>query len=312
MNLRPAGQDLAALLDLYRSGLPGGSPTGWGSLDAHYTIAASQLSVVTGIPGHGKSSWLDALLIQLLDRPLGGKPWQFLICSPENWPVQTHEARLLARLTGRRFGAGLNRMTEDQMISGVAKLGQRFTFAELSESEIFPDLLQGAREFAAKHKSSQVGIVLDPWNQLEHCRPSNLTETEYVSYALSAAIRLTRATGAHLWIVAHPAKLMRDKTTGERPVPTPYDIAGSAHFYNKPDNCLCIWRKTGNETWSDEVDVHVQKVRFQHIGKIGKVTLHYDIATGRYRDDGNRQGYLESSRGGAEGIGLHRREPGED
>ena len=87
--------------------------------------------------------------------------------------------------------------------------------------------------------------------------------------------------------------------------------AGSAHFYNKPDNCLCIWRKTG-ETWSDEVDVHVQKVRFQHIGKIGKVTLHYDIATGRYRDGDAAQGYAQASRGGGQVVGLWQREPGED
>lgn len=312
MKLRAAFSDMPALLKLYREGMPGGSPTGWPSLNPYYTVAASQVSVITGIPGHGKSSWLDALLVQLLGRPLGGKPWRFLVCSPENWPIETHEAKLLARVSGKRFGAGNNRMSEDQISSAAGTFSSRFTFAEFGEDEMFSELLIAAREFAATNKDYQVGIVLDPWNQLEHCRPSHLSETEYVSYALSAATRITRATGAHMWIVAHPAKMMRDKSTGERPVPTPYDIAGSAHFYNKPDNCICVWRKTGQEKWCDEVDIHVQKVRFQHVGTQGMVTLHYNIASGRYSDDASRQQYLNASTGDNETGVRGQREPGED
>jgi hypothetical protein len=34
---------------------------------------------------------------------------------------------------------------------------------------------------------------------------------------------------------------------------------------------------------SNDVDVHIQKVRFKEIGKIGKATLRYDVATGCYQ-----------------------------
>src|SRR5258708_32628170 len=220
------GTDLDALLDLYRKGLPRGSSTGWRAVDRHYTVGPSQWTVITGIPNHGKSEWLDALLVNLLDRPLDGKPWKFLICSPENWPLQVHESKLLEKVIGKRFGEGPStRMTEAELRDAAEKImSKRFTFAELDEGETFPDLLIGIREFAAASKRHQVGIVLDPWNQLEHHRPAQFSETEYISEALSAAIRITRATGAHLWIVAHPAKLFRDKE-GNRPVPTPYDIS---------------------------------------------------------------------------------------
>lgn len=50
-------------------------------------------------------------------------------------------------------------------------------------------------------------------------------------------------------------------------------------------NCRhCYWSET------QEVDIHVQKVRFKHIGRIGATTLNYDRVTGRYwepRRDGN-------------------------
>lgn len=309
MKFRPAGQDIDALLRLYNRGLPPGCRTGWPCVDQFYTVGSSQFTVVTGVPSHGKSSWLDALLVNLLHQKCEGKEWRFLICSPENWPVELHESKLLARLIGKRFGAGNARMNEAEIRSTCDRvLSQRFEFAELGEDETFPDLLIAARDFAAKHRQHQVGIVLDPWNQLEHCRPAHMTETEYISHALSASIRITRKTGAHLWIVAHPAKLFKDRDTGKRPVPTPYDVAGSAHWFNKADNCVTIWRDTGSE-WTDEVDVHVQKVRFQHIGKHGIATLRYDIATGRYRDPNAAEQYAEA-RGQHEH--LWQREPGEN
>ena len=130
--------------------------------------------------------------------------------------------------------------------------------------------------------SKKFGVVLDPWNTLEHLRPSNLSETEYISAALTGLTQWTRTANLHLWVVAHPAKIYKDTTTGKRSVPTPYDIAGSAHWYNKADNIICVHRDQaeGNPL----VQVWVQKVRFKHIGRVGGVELRYDRITGRYSD----------------------------
>ena len=91
-----------------------------------------------------------------------------------------------------------------------------------------------------------------------------------------------RSANLHVWVVAHPAKIYKDTATGKRGVPTPYDIAGSAHWYNKADNIITVHRDqtAGNPL----VDIHVQKVRFKHIGKVGVIQLHYDKITGRYAD----------------------------
>src|SRR5690606_17801830 len=64
------------------------------------------------------------------------------------------------------------------------------------------------------------------------------------------------------------------------PVPTPYDISGSAHWYNKADNIITVHRNQAEQT--QDVDIHVQKVRFKHIGHIGVATLKYDKVTARY------------------------------
>ena len=142
--------------------------------------------------------------------------------------------------------------------------------------------LHPEREEQLAELKVEFGVVLDRWNTLEHLRPSNLSETEYISAALTDLTQWTRAANLHLWLVAHPAKIYKDTSTGKRAVPTPYDIAGSAHWYNKADNIICVHRDQaeGNAL----VQVWVQKVRFKHIGRVGGVELHYDPITGRYSD----------------------------
>jgi len=64
-------------------------------------------------------------------------------------------------------------------------------------------------------------------------------------------------------------------------VPRPDTISGSQHWWNKADNCVTVWRDYDNR--DAPVQVHVQKVRFKHIGKIGMAKLDYDRVTGQYR-----------------------------
>jgi len=125
------------------------------------------------------------------------------------------------------------------------------------------------------------GLIIDPWNEFEHTRPSGQTETEGISQALTQIRRFARNHGVHVWLVAHPQKLYR-REDGSYPVPTPYDISGSAHWRNKADNCLTVWR---DENEPDQpVRLYVQKIRFREVGKVGMVALQFDRVTGRYKD----------------------------
>ena len=125
-------------------------------------------------------------------------------------------------------------------------------------------------------------MVIDPWNELEHNRVDSQTETEYISQALKRVRQFARRYGIHLWIVAHPAKLYRDKN-GKIPIPTPYDISGSARWRDKADNCITVWRDLSNDD-KCAVEVHVQKVRFRQDGRIGVNELSYNWATGTYHE----------------------------
>jgi twinkle protein len=125
------------------------------------------------------------------------------------------------------------------------------------------------------------GLVLDPWNEFDHSRPAGMTEPEYISDCLSKIRRFARKYDLHIWVVAHPTKLQKG-LDGNYPIPTPYDIAGAAHWRNKADNCITIWRDLTEV--NKEVEIHIQKVRFREVGKVGLAKLHFDISTGSYSE----------------------------
>jgi twinkle protein len=89
-----------------------------------------------------------------------------------------------------------------------------------------------------------------------------------------------------VWFVAHPAKMHREN--GNIPVPTLYDISGSANFANKADIGLVVHRDPQNDP--TRTDIYVRKVRFKSVGKIGMCSLRYDRATGRYEALGKPEG----------------------
>jgi twinkle protein len=263
---------------LWKSGgLPKGSPTGWRSVDELYSVATGQWTIVTGTPNSGKSEFVDALLVNLAKQ--GG--WHHVIFSPENQPLELHHAKIIEKYVGRPFNPGpTQRVSEEEVEEAETWMAGKFHFVK-PERPSMTAILEEANRFASM-KVRKCGIVIDPWNYLEHHRPQGMSMTEYVSMALSEIISWVRERNCHLWLVAHPTKMQKNKE-GKLPVPTPHDISDSAHFWNKADNCITIWRDQSDYK-KQEVDIHVQKVRFKHIGHIGLATLRYDRTTGRYHE----------------------------
>jgi twinkle protein len=271
-----------AIERLYAEGLGRGASTGWASLDRYYTVRRRQLTVITGTPGSGKSMFADALLMNLAK---SNWEWTFAICSPEMQPLERHWATLLSMWAGQPFGEGPTpRMDKETLRQGKEFLRDKF-FMVLPEE---PTLEAVTERFLWTHARHGVqGLLLDPWNELDHSRPGSMSETEWCNQQL----RKLKRTGWHhdVWVglIAHPTKMYRNKQTGLYDVPTLYDISGSAAFYNKCDNGLVIVRDKGDE--SKPVEVHVQKIRYQEIGGLTgdrPVRLRHDKVTGRYLEAG--------------------------
>lgn len=260
---------------LYNSGMSRGESTGWVTVDEHYTVRPGEVTIITGIPGGGKSEWLDALMVNLAE----AHDWGFAVFSPENHPPELHFAKWAEKLVRKPFSEGYHqRMDKAELERAKAMLQTHFTFILPKDDQLTVDALLELVKHVILKKGVK-GAVFDPWNEIDHSRPANLTETEYISSCLTKIRRFAREYGVHFWVVAHPSKLQKKPGQKDYAVPTPYDISGSAHWRNKADNCIAVHRNYG----SHEVEIHIQKIRFKITGNIGMVPMLYDTITGRYR-----------------------------
>ena len=288
VGLFSANEVCDSVMELYDCGLKPGVDTGWGALDKFYTVRGCELTIVTGIPGSGKTTWLDALAVNLNQR----HSWKIAFCSPENWPIARHVTGLAEKIIKKPFGKTgrhENRATKDEVKKAIKDIDGNFFFAQLKDEQMNIDNILSVMQSAISNHGVK-GIVLDPWNELEHRRPTEKTETEFISESLGQIRRFARFFNVHVWIVAHPTKLQKNKD-GTYPIPRLYDINGSAAFYNKADNGIVIHRPN---RYQDTVDIYVQKIRFKEVGKLGRARLDFAIDTGTYTVSHNQDDEKQS------------------
>ncbi len=100
--------------------------------------------------------------------------------------------------------------------------------------------------------------------------------TEYVGWAIRQFKKFARKWKVFLIVVAHPAKMVRDKD-GKVSMPSLYDISDSAHWFNKPDVGIVVHRDIEGDV------IRVAKSRYHDIiGKPATVKVRFDSYTGRY------------------------------
>lgn len=261
-------------------GVARGASTGWPTIDNHYTVAEGAWTLITGVPGHGKSGFLDQLTLNLARK----HDWQVVMFSAENFPPESHVASLIEKHVRMPFNEGPTaRMRPADVVRGLQFIESRFRFINPATEGMSLDRLLSICTALAEEREIKV-LTIDPWNELHHDRDPHVSETEYISASLTKVRRWARKHRAHVYLVAHPQKMHKDRDTGKYGVPTPYDVSGSAHWRNKADYCICVYRDITNGDEDPNVEIHIQKVRRREMGKLGMVTLRYDKVTSEYSD----------------------------
>ena len=251
-------------------GYPKGKTVGWANVDEFYSVIKGMFTVVTGYPSHGKSSWVDAMLMNMALK----NGWKFAVFSPENYPIVMHKHKLVEL----QSGISLNNLSDESLKKSLEFIEKHFFFIDALESEQTLDMVLETTKDLIDSMGID-GLVIDPWNELELNKPKELSTTEFIGKSLRISRKFARRHNIHLWIVAHPTKIQKDKS-GNYPVPELYDIEGSAHWRNKADNGICIYRHFD----INKIDVNIQKIKYKYSGKMGQVSLSYDIYNGRYKE----------------------------
>ena len=232
-------------------------------------------TIVTGIPNHGKSNFLDQILINASKL----HKWKFAIFSPEH-STPRHLTRLSEKYLELPFTEGASRkMSEAELLQAIKYLNNHFFFLESrDEKPTIKWILEKARVTVIREGIN--GVVNDPYNEIDTNDRGKKREDEYIKDIISACKRFARTHNIAVWIVAHPSKMQRGND-GTYPIPSMYDISGSAHWHNMADIGLCVHRNFED----NETIVYVKKVREQGLyGEIGECMFTYDVASRSYRE----------------------------
>ncbi len=256
------------LYNLYERGMPPAYRLGLGNFDDLISFDFGKIYTITGIPGHGKSEFLDELAVRLnLIHDL-----KIAYFSPENFPLELHAAKIFEKISGKTFSP---EYLKKKSLDEIAEHYKNNFFHILPENDFTVDTVLARARGLIKSKGIKV-LVIDPYNTLEHQR-GNDNEHEYVSKFMSKLQMFAKMNQIILFLVAHPKKINK-MGNGFYEVPTMYDISGSSHFFNKTDFGICVYRNFDENTTS----VYVQKVKFKHLGSVGFHDFRWNFKNGRY------------------------------
>lgn len=262
--------DFEGALDaLFESGWKKGVTIGHPNFDKLCSFETKRLCVVTGVPGSGKSEFIDEIAERLNVR----YGWRFAYFSPENAPLAYHASKLIEKFTGKRFSKRDLPYLEYKKVK--EHLERDFYFISPPDNFKLDNILDKAKSLV--RRKGIKALVIDPYNRLESEMGRGQTETNYISELLDRLTTFAQRHDVLVILMAHPKKQQRN-SDGDLEAPTLYDISGSANFFNKADFGIVVHRNRITKN----VDVHVQKVKFRHLGEVGTAHFHYNLNNGRY------------------------------
>jgi twinkle protein len=232
--------------------------TGWWELDEIFKLYLGQFIVLTGIAGHGKSTFI-LNIISNLARKNGTRSFLYV---PENEQHLREKMRKIWR--------------NDESFRYFAE-NQCFVQSSAVEAEDgCRDLRWVLNRATRAVRNDDVDLVLiDPWNELDRAKPRDMLMSDYIGESLMMVKDFCRTCNAIVIIVAHPTKAVNEN--GGR-VAGLADIEGSMNWFNKCDNGLIVVRDAEKNT----ARVISAKVREIGAGKLGVCHFWVDPLTGLY------------------------------
>ena len=263
------------LTQLWDQGYPQGYDTGFENLDEHFQWHPGMVTLITGIPGHGKTTWLKNILVRLADR----YGWSYLVYSAEEASASFAMTDLLSIRTGRSFFSAPNcaRISRQEVEDATPFLNDHFKYYKLSENDSTVEAIMAKAEEMVKRHGIR-GLVIDNMSTVERqIAGSGDNRHNQIGNMMRDLRAFAREHGIHIWLVAHPKKLTKVKQAVYE-VPTGYDVGDSSHYYNAPDVGITVYRN--RET--NQTEIHFWKIRFRFSGQESTDYFRYDVCTSRY------------------------------
>ncbi|WP_099515940.1 DnaB-like helicase C-terminal domain-containing protein [Microvirga ossetica] len=235
-------------------------------------LAPRTLSVVTGHPGHGKTTLFMQIWYQICKQ----YGLSAAIASFET-RAKPHHRRTLRQLYAGKLE---HAMSEQDIRAADAWINDHFLWILHPEQRPSLEWFLDMAEVAVIRHGARI-IQVDPWNRLEAARERNENETDYIGRCLRTLHAFAHDLNCHVQVLAHPAKM--DATRKGR-APELEDISGSKNWDNMVDQGFVVHRpkfvdENGRNT---EAEFYQRKSRFEELGYPCKLKMTFDLQSGRY------------------------------
>lgn len=260
--------------DLLINDVENGKKIGIPSFDSNFSTYTGQYIIITGIPGHGKSDFVDmmALGYSLTEN------YKIGYASVENKYKNNlnilHTRKLFAKLYGR-FPTVDDIGTKDFMLCEMW-LNDYISYINFEGSYYLEDVLRKGEELV-KRKGIKV-FVIDPFNKVI-LKGRKRDEDSYVPDYLNKIDDFGRRNDVITIIVAHPVK--PKENNGKMLEPNMYSIRGTGDFYDMAYHGLSVYK----DDEYNYVKIKNLKVKFSHLGISGESSyLAWNPENGRYSE----------------------------
>lgn len=245
--------------------------TGWGSMDGLVNPYLSAFMVVGGFPGHGKSTWC----LQLAANMAMQHGW--------NVAVASFEMQIVPYVTNTLMSSFIRGNIKFTNPAARAKaegwVNNRFTFIapQSSDTETDHDIDWLIDKMAVAVIREGVRMVLiDPFNEIEHRKRNDETQTEYIGRAIRKLKAFAHQYDVLVCVVVHPTKAASQVDSADLSL---YNLADSSHWANKADIGVIVGR-VGDPRVDLITGIYVKKIRYQpDAGKLGEAFLTFDPET---------------------------------
>jgi twinkle protein len=225
------------------------------------SLFPSEVTIITGAPGSGKSNLVDAMMVNLMD----AHNMRMAVVSAEK-STPLHITGLVKKHCKSAVVPG------QEALKALEKLNDYIFYISGDGLYKLEDVLSRA-ERLVKTRGIKA-LIIDNLSCVDQTGYSSISDG--AAAMMSKIKSLAKKYRLIVFLVAHPRKLQSNANGFE--LPNGYDILGSSHFYNLADNIIAMALR------EEFVEIATRKVKNMEfvspLGKLGMRELVFDRATG--------------------------------
>ena len=215
-----------------------GKSLGWVKTEDKFRVRMSEVNILTGVSGHGKSLWLSQVVLSMMKQKT-----KCLIASLEMRPVLT-----LARMITQALGSP--EPTDDYIRKFCERAKDLYIYDQLGTTTS-EDMI--ATLYYGKHILGVEVFVIDSLMKMSDISEESLEKQKLFVDKLAVVARDLQVA---IFLVAHTRKLK-----DESEIPDATNIMGSSHIRNLCDNIICVWRNRAKEKLVEEGKTAPEELR---------------------------------------------------